>query len=77
MSQDAAKSQAQQDLADEETVPVLLEYLVPNQTLLSEISMPGTQSGEVILHSGTEWYVKAIKNNDRKHRKKRNNYVIV
>ena len=58
-------------------MPVLLEYIVPNQTLLSEISIPGPQSGEVIFHSGTEWFVKAVKNNDRKSKKKRNNYVIV
>jgi hypothetical protein len=51
--------------------------MVPNQSLLSEISIPGTKSGEVVMHSGTEWYVKAVKNNDRKSKKKRNNYVIV
>ena len=64
-------------MADEETIPVLIEYRIPNQSLLSEISLPGTSGGEVNLQSGTEWYVKAILNNDRKSRKKKNNFVIV
>ena len=72
-----AKTQARQDQADKETVPVLIEYQVPNHYLLDQISLPGTKSGVLLLNSGTEWYVKAILNNDRKSRKKRNNFVII
>ena len=78
VSQETAKSQAVADHSEPDTLPVLLEYLVPHRDLLSnQLTLPGTRTDEIVFIAGSEWFVKDVLNNDRKSRKKRNNFVTI
>ena len=72
-----AKQMARDDIADEDTMPVLLEYIIPDHNLYQRLQNVGMRPGEVIIESGTEWFVKGIKNNSSKHKKMKDNFVII
>ena len=61
--QEKAILMAKYDQPEPDTMAVLLEYQLTSQDQINRFSSPGLNSGEIILDSGIEWIVKAVKKN--------------
>lgn len=71
--QEKAILQAKLDDAESDTMPVLLEYQLTSINQLHNYSSPGLNSGEIVLESGIEWFVKKMKWN----KDKRKGFVLI